>query len=150
MSASRRLILAALVAPSAPVLMIAFGRVLGVGRTNFSDPNSLLVLGALLLGSYACSVILGIPACLLLRGKRATALYIYATAALLTGAAALPLGLFGSLIWIYFSRGTDAFARGAHIYMDLGWKIPGGSSLTALVYLPVGILFWFIARPEQP
>lgn len=145
-SSSRRLLIAALVAPSAPVLMVVFGRLFPVARTDPREWNDASLLLDVLIGLYACAIVVGIPAYIFVRRKRLTSWSAYIAVAIVAGVTALPIGFSGLLAWALLERGPAGFVRAAGILATLQWKLVPGSILGGLLFIPIGWLFWRIER----
>ncbi|HTZ77792.1 MAG TPA: hypothetical protein VMC10_07785 [Stellaceae bacterium] len=146
---SKRPLIAALIAPGAPVLMVVGTQFLGVARTDLRDGSNVFFLLIVLAGLYACSIVVGAPAYLFVRRLRLTEWYAYSAVSFVAGALALPLGLIADLAWIFLSAGAGDSFRAASIYATLNGKIGAGCFLGGLIFIPIGLLFWFIERPDR-
>ncbi len=145
----RRLLLAAIIAPAAPVIMILVPQLTGHARLNLTDWGDDLVLVMILCGAYALSLLLGVPAYLIVRRLRRQSAPIYLLAGFCIGAVSIPLVILGIFSWALLSRGFEKLIVIASPFAREADKVLGASVGIGLLFAPIGLLFWFIARPNQ-
>jgi hypothetical protein len=152
---SYRTLLAILLAPSALALVATILRVLAIlfGDSALKLPDGydgLFLLG--LLGvSYAVSYTIGVPIYLLIRRRGWRSRGAYLGGSFIMGFAVLQAAVgIGLIISAFF--GADRFwaALGAlqngHLH-GLHWLV--APTLVGVVTMPIGLLFWLIARPDR-
>jgi hypothetical protein len=157
MTPARRMLLAGLVAPSATTLVaiifLLIPRLAG-NATQAVTPEGLKLAAEALLGilavSYAVSYTAGIPIYLVLRRRGWRTRGAYMGAAALLGVAGYLEFIVVMLAWAAF-LGAERFQIGILLWREHGLLDPHnfvGAMAIGLIFTPIGLAFWLIARPD--
>jgi hypothetical protein len=153
---TRRTWLAILVAPSATALVTIIFMLVplldGHSNLDLTGRGVRLFVLAVLGGSYALSYTLGVPIYWLARRRDWRMASAYMGGAFLMGPAAFPVMVVMGLIWAAI-LGPDRFWGAVHAVSDghglhgIHWAL--GVVPFGLLTMPIGLLFWLIARPDR-
>jgi hypothetical protein len=145
-----RTVLAILVAPAAPTLMILVPQLLHHATLDLADQSAKLVVLAVLAASYAVSYTLGIPVYLFARRRHWRTAQQYMGAAFLMGLAAVPVIDTLLLIRIAILRSEAFLPAASELWSRHALGLTLGPIAIGCLAAPIGLLFWLIARSDRP
>lgn len=134
-SRGRKLALGLAIAPGAMVLVILHG-LLSTKAGRFIVVDSILF-------SYVASIVFGIPICLIWQRRGWTSWLAYMGGAFVMGTIATPAVGFQYVLWRTHSLAAVlSVASHPELYADC--------TAFGVIAMPIGLLFWFIIRPDRP
>jgi hypothetical protein len=131
------------------LLMILLPQLTGNAKLDISDWLEGRVTVLILIASYVLSVAAGVPAYFVVRRYFQQTWRVYLAAAFLSGASAVPLTIAAVLLWGLAFAGAEKFSAVAKLFSSAGAQVVGASIGIGILFAPIGLLFWGIARPDR-